>query len=216
MQRNKFKFRTRQKNSQPPQPPPHPQPLQLQQPPCHPAMLTTTPPDHPFHYPPDNRYNIANVPTTTAHAAVKTTPALDTQTTVHATQATPPPPPQPRQLRPRRPQNQPTLIPPVTPRPPSSPQPHQVNQEPATAPATPRSPRHHQHPQLLPGNLPPFQLSLSPITLSQPPSPIFPQPYTPTQLNVLNDIHNLHPHLNYSFLYFQYAPTSMVRTLTCF
>ena len=111
---------------------------------------------------------------------------------------------------------QPTLIPPVTPRPPSSPQHHQVNQEPATAPATPRSPRHHQHPQLLPGNLPPFQLSLSPITLSQPPSPIFPQPYTPTQLNVLNDIHNLHPHLNYSFLYFQYAPTSMVRTLTCF
>ena len=37
-------------------------------------------------------------------------------------------------------------------------------------------------------------------------------PYPNGQLNVLNDIYRLYPHLTYSYLYYQYAPLSYLNS----
>ena len=38
------------------------------------------------------------------------------------------------------------------------------------------------------------------------------EPYPNNQLNVLNDIYQSYPHLNYSYLYYQYAPLSYLKS----
>ena len=52
-------------------------------------------------------------------------------------------------------------------------------------------------------------LPQSPLTtLPTPPNPPMNEPYSNNQLNILNDICLEYPHLNYTYLYLQYAPLS--------